>query len=205
MVFTNVLTEQEVVESLIKESGVESGFIFKSYYDEENDNIILNNLYYDEDHILREGNVSQDDLGIPRYKNANNPRYVMITGSDESSHGGRMKVSSIGTRINKYNKKDYISIYRSNRNTISYIGDLKAIKMSTKEYNMYVELFLRNEDLIWSIYNNHGKFGSSIDIAFINDEARRRQGLIVIRDRITGDAKIFDSNNNLIKIEPIGR
>ena len=36
MVFTNVLTEQEVVESLIKESGVESGFIFKSYYDEEN-------------------------------------------------------------------------------------------------------------------------------------------------------------------------
>lgn len=105
MVFTNVLTEQEVVESLIKESGVESGFIFKSYYDEENDNIILNNLYYDENHILREGNVSQDDLGIPRYKNANNPRYVMITGSDESSHGGRMKVSSIGTRINKYNKK----------------------------------------------------------------------------------------------------
>ena len=116
-----------------------------------------------------------------------------------------MKVSSIGTRINKYNKKDYISIYRSNRNTISYIGDLKAIKMSTKEYNMYVELFLRNEDLIWSIYNNHSKFGNSIDIAFINDEARRRQGLIVIRDRITGDAKIFDSNNNLIKIEPIGR
>ena len=42
-------------------------------------------------------------------------------------------------------------------------------------------------------------------MVFTNDEARRRQGLIVIRDRITGDAKIFDSNNNLIKIEPIGR
>ena len=36
MIFDNTLTEQQIVENFIKEGGEGKGFIFKSYYDEEN-------------------------------------------------------------------------------------------------------------------------------------------------------------------------
>lgn len=203
MIFDNTLTEQQMVENFIKEGGEGKGFIFKSYYDEENNKIILSNLYYDENNIMHEENIDQRNLGIPLWKKKSMPRYIMITGSDESSHGGRMKVSLNGEYINKKNKINYISIYRKNNNSITYEGDFKNIKITIKEYELYEKLFLRNEDLIWSIYFNRGMFGKYPDKAFINDEDRRRKGMIVIRDRYTGNAKIYDKNNNLIRVENI--
>lgn len=82
MIFRNELTENEKVKMFI-ESAIEddnSCFIFKSYYDEEANELILNNLYYNENGIIHEENISQKDLGIKMRKNQNKPRYVMITG-----------------------------------------------------------------------------------------------------------------------------
>ena len=149
MIFDNTLTEQQIVENFIKEGGEGKGFIFKSYYDEENNKIILSNLYYDENNIIHEENIDQRNLGIPLWKKKSMPRYIMITGSDESSHGGRMKVSLNGEHINNKNKINYISIYRKNNNSITYEGDFKNIKITIKEYELYEKLFLRNEDLLW--------------------------------------------------------
>lgn len=144
------LTENEKVkafiESVVEHDGDNTGFIFKSYYNEETNEIILNDLYCDENNIIYEANISQKDLYIKKSKNNSNPRYIMITGSDESSHGGRMKVSINGKHINPNNKNQYISIYRKDDNTISYIGNLSDIKMNKKEYKIYEDLFLRNED-----------------------------------------------------------
>lgn len=68
MIFDNTLTEQQIVENFIKEGGEGKGFIFKSYYDEENNKIILSNLYYDENNIMHEENIDQRNLGIPLWK-----------------------------------------------------------------------------------------------------------------------------------------
>ena len=72
---------------------------------------------------MHEANIDQRNLGIPLWKKKSMPRYIMITGSDESSHGGRMKVSLNGEHINNKNKINYISIYRKNNNSITYEGD----------------------------------------------------------------------------------
>ena len=64
MIFDNTLTEQQMVENFIKEGGEGKGFIFKSYYDEENNKIILSNLYYD-----KNKDISKLEIKIHEGKN----------------------------------------------------------------------------------------------------------------------------------------
>ena len=80
-----------------------------------------------------------------------------------------MKVSMQGVPINRTNQDKYISIYRKNKNTVTFEGRLNNIKMSSSEYEMYVDLFLRNEDLI-QYANIRPENEEFIDKAFIKDE-----------------------------------
>lgn len=200
MIFDNTLTEQQIVENFIKEGGEGKGFIFKSYYDEENNKIILSNLYYDENNIMHEENIRQDKLGIIKDKhNKKKPyRYVMVTGAAMADHPGRLKVSDCGVKIKPNNKNQYISIYRQNKNTISYEGNYRNINMTCDELNQYKNLFERNENLIQFIRYSSGMYDARIDNAIIEDEMLRSQGYIVIRDRNTGSRSVYDSNNNLL-------
>ena len=193
MIFNNELplTEQQIIEVLKRDAEVNSGFIFRVDYD--NDQLILS-----------EANISQVDLGIPKYNKKKQPRYIMITAANKSDHSGRMKVSLYNTRITPNNKNQYISIYRKDQNTISYDGSLKSIDMTTNEFKQYVQLFIRNENLIQFIRYTNGKYDSYADKAFIDDENLRRQGYNVIRDRFTGSADVYDQNNKLVYIKNIG-
>lgn len=62
--------------------------------------------------LIEEGVIKSKDIGAPG-KSKDNARNIMITGSGNASHYGRMKVSKRGVTISRstsYN--DYISIYR---------------------------------------------------------------------------------------------
>ena len=194
MIFNNELplTEQEKFNIVRRDANIANGFIFKSVYD--SNNIILSNFTYDDNGLLMEQNIDQDNLGIPRSDNKRNSRYIMITGGDEAQHPGRMKVSSYGSKIKRNNKNQYISIYRSNKDTISYVGDLHDIDMSHSELLEYEDLFQRNEALIQYVRFSNGKYNDYIDNAFVNDENLRKCGYNVIRDRNTGNAMIYKDN-----------
>lgn len=198
MIFDNTLTEQQIVENFIKEGGEGKGFIFKSYYDEENNKIILSNLYYDENNIMHEANISQKQLGMPKVKKQN-PRYIMITGGSTSGHAGRMKVSAPGVTIDRGNKSKYISIYRKDKDTITYKSQnpgmgYKDIGMSNAEYKQYEDLFKRNENLI-QFARSHPEYEQYIDAAMIHDENMRNKGYIVNRDKISGNAIVLSGND----------
>ena len=195
MIFNNILTEQEILNIIMEDNVGESGFIFRSIYDENTNDITLSNFEFDDNGVLLEANINQAQLGIERLNYKKDPRYIMITGS--SSHSGRMKVSLHGKRITNNNKDQYISIYKSN-NTIHYIGDLNNIQMNKKEYNVYVNLFERNNNLIQFAKISNGSYDYFIDKAFINDEDLRRKGYSVIRDSHNGNAYIY-LNNKLVK------
>ena len=203
MIFENYLTEQEKIENFIKEAGEEKGFIFKVYYDEENKKVVLNNLYRDNNNIIHEANIDQKKLHMKKYNKRAESRYIMITGSSNAKHPGRMKVSKPGIKINSNNHINYISIYRKDKDTICCDGSIKNIDMSKDEYNNYVNLFIRNENIIQLARSNNGKYDKYLDNAFINDEKYRANGYIVDRD-ISGNVKIYDKNGNIIKDEMIG-
>lgn len=194
MIFDNTLTEQQMVENFIKEGGEGKGFIFKSYYDEENNKIILSNLYYDENNIMHEAGISQKQLGIPLQSKKSLPRYIMITGASTSKHGPRMKISSNGKHINKAAKT--VSIYRTSRG-IEIDGDIGSVGLNKNEKNDYINLFIRNEDLINFIRYNP-QYESLADNAFIKDEYYRNNGYLVNRNRDTGHVDIFDQKSHLI-------
>lgn len=199
MIFENYLTEQDIMENFIKGTGEERGFIFKAYY---NEGLILNNLRRGNDNIINEDNIDQDLLSIPKIKRQDS-RFVMITGASTASHPGRMKVSAPGERIRRNNKNNYISIYRKDKTTINCEGKLSDINMNNKEYKLYINLFLRNEDLIQFARYDNGMYSQFIDAAFINDEKLRRDGYIVKRDRNTGAVAVY-YNNKLLYTKNIG-
>lgn len=152
--------------------------------------------------IIQEGNIKAKGIGAPS-KSKQLTRNIMITGSGDVSHQGRMKVSKPGIAISRstsYN--DYISIYRKNKDSIEFEGDLKKIQMNTKEYNYYEDLFIRNENLIQLVSQGNGKYDQYVDKAFVKDEQRRLEGLTVVRDT-KGNASIYDKNNNLLQRENI--
>lgn len=76
------------------------GFMFESYYD---DKLLL----------MIEANINQIYLGIPNGKKQ--PRNIMITGTENASHSGRMKISLHGKPITRNNHDEYIEIYRKNK------------------------------------------------------------------------------------------
>ena len=81
------------------------------------------------DEFIEEANISSKDIKAPG-KSKQDPRSIMITGADSSSHEGRMKVSKRGVNINrKTSHNDYISIYRKNQNTVTYDGKLENINI----------------------------------------------------------------------------
>lgn len=201
MIFNCRLSEDKKVRTFI-ESATEhdendTGFIFKSYYDEEVNEIILNNLYFDENNIIHEENIDQTDLGIKIRKKQTNPRYVMITCGSKARHGGRMKVSANGKRINQNNKSNYISIHNSGKD-IEVIGNPKDIDMNNKELQIYKDLYARNSELIQFICE-HPEYEQYADNAIINDEKLRVDGYTVNRNRDTGYIKVYDKNNNIVK------
>lgn len=164
------------------------GFMFESYYD---DKLLL----------MIEANINQIYLGIPNGKKQ--PRNIMITGTENVSHSGRMKISLYGKPITRNNHNEYIEIYRKNKNTITYIGNLKDINMSNKEYKLYEDLFIRNENLIQFVSNSKGEYKEYIDSAFIHDEKLRREGYIVERDPKNGNVYIYLPNGDLVKVKSI--
>ena len=147
-----------------------------------------------DDDILLEANISSKDIKAPG-KPKQDPRSIMITGADLSSHEGRMKVSKRGVNINrKTSHNDYISIYRKNQNTVTYIGDLENIDMTESEYQFYKDLFIRNENIIKIARHDTGRMGAYVDDALIRDEKCRSRGLTVDRD-IDGYATISKKNS----------
>ena len=186
MIFTKELTLREVVNIIHEQVGEEYRFIYRTEC-------------YDDHVVLNEANIDQDELGICYKQKAS--RFVMITGSSNSKHHGRMKVSARGIPINRTNKDKYISIYRKNKNTITFEGSLRNIKMSSYEYEMYIDLFLRNEELI-QYTNTHPENEKYIDAAFIRDENLRHLGAVVKRSRDTWDAVIYYQDGT-IKYENI--
>ena len=66
---------------------------------------------------------------------------------------------------------------------------------------MYIDLFLRNEELI-QYANTHPENEKYIDAAFIRDENLRHLGSVVKRSRDTGDAVIYYQDRT-IKYENI--
>ena len=103
MIFTKDLTLRDVVNIIHEQVGEDYRFIYRTEC-------------YDDHVVLNEANIDQDELGICYKQKAS--RFVMITGSSNSKHHGRMKVSARGIPINRTNKDKYISIYRKNKNTI---------------------------------------------------------------------------------------
>ena len=186
MIFTKDLTLRDVVNIIHEQVGEDYRFIYRTEC-------------YDDHVVLNEANIDQDELGICYKQKAS--RFVMITGSSNSKHHGRMKVSARGIPINRTNKDKYISIYRKNKNTITFEGSLRNIKMSSYEYEMYIDLFLRNEELI-QYANTHPENEKYIDAAFIRDENLRHLGSVVKRSRDTGDAVIYYQDRT-IKYENI--
>ena len=186
MIFTKDLTLRDVVNIIYEQVGEDYRFIYRTEC-------------YDDHVVLNEANIDQDELGICYKQKAS--RFVMITGSSNSKHHGRMKVSARGIPINRTNKDKYISIYRKNKNTITFEGSLRDIKMSSYEYEMYIDLFLRNEELI-QYANTHPENEKYIDAAFIRDENLRHLGAVVKRSRDTGDAVIYYQDGT-IKYENI--
>lgn len=186
MIFTKDLTLRDVVNIIHEQVGEDYRFIYRTEC-------------YDDHVVLNEANIDQDELGICYKQKAS--RFVMITGSSNSKHHGRMKVSARGIPINRTNKDKYISIYRKNKNTITFEGSLRNIKMSSYEYEMYIDLFLRNEELI-QYANTHPENEKYIDAAFIRDENLRHLGSVVKRSRDTGDAVIYYQDGT-IKYENI--
>ena len=186
MIFTKDLTLRDVVNIIHEQVGEDYRFIYRTEC-------------YDDHVVLNEANIDQDELGICYKQKAS--RFVMITGSSNSKHHGIMKVSARGIPINRTNKDKYISIYRKNKNTITFEGSLRNIKMSSYEYEMYIDLFLRNEELI-QYANTHPENEKYIDAAFIRDENLRHLGAVVKRSRDTGDAVIYYQDRT-IKYENI--
>ena len=186
MIFTKDLTLRDVVNIIHEQVGEDYRFIYRTEC-------------YDDHVVLNEANIDQDELGICYKQKAS--RFVMITGSSNSKHHGRMKVSARGIPINRTNKDKYISIYRKNKNIITFEGSLRNIKMSSYEYEMYIDLFLRNEELI-QYANTHPENEKYIDAAFIRDENLRHLGAVVKRSRDTGDAVIYYQDGT-IKYENI--
>ena len=186
MIFTKDLTLRDVVNIIHEQVGEDYRFIYRTEC-------------YDDHVVLNEANIDQDELGICYKQKAS--RFVMITGSSNSKHHGRMKVSARGIPINRTNKDKYISIYRKNKNTITFEGSLRNIKMSSYEYEMYIDLFLRNEELI-QYANTNPENEKYIDAAFIRDENLRHLGAVVKRSRDTGDAVIYYQDGT-IKYENI--
>lgn len=185
MIFTKELTLRDVVNIIHEQVGEEYRFIYRTEC-------------YDDHVVLNEANIDQRSLGIQTNKR---PRFVMITGSSKSKHHGRMKVSMQGVPINRTNQDKYISIYRKNKSTVTFEGRLNNIKMPSSEYEMYVDLFLRNEDLI-QYANIHPENEEFIDKAFIKDENLRHLGAVVKRSRDTGNATIY-YKDGIIKYEDI--
>lgn len=75
--------------------------------------------------------------------------------------------------------------------------------MSNKEYKLYEDLFIRNENLIQFVSNSKGEYKEYIDNAFIHDEKLRREGYIVERDPKNGNAYIYLPNGDLVKVKSI--
>ena len=80
MIFTKDLTLRDVVNIIHEQVGEDYRFIYRTEC-------------YDDHVVLNEANIDQRSLGIPTNKR---PRFVMITGSSNSKHPGRMKVSMEG-------------------------------------------------------------------------------------------------------------
>jgi len=156
----------------------------------------FNLLIKDDEYSILEANISVDQIGAPKNKNKK-PRNILITGSGDSSHQGRMKVSKYGKNITrKSSHDDYISIYRKDKNTISYDGNLKNIDMKPSEYEYYKELFIRNENIIQLVKDEKGKYDEYVDDVLIQDEQNRLNGFTVIRDK-DGNASIYNKDGKL--------
>ena len=89
MIFTKDLTLRDVVNIIHEQVGEDYRFIYRTEC-------------YDDHVVLNEANIDQDELGICYKQKAS--RFVMITGSSNSKHHGRMKVSARGIPINRTNK-----------------------------------------------------------------------------------------------------
>lgn len=163
--------------------------------------LLFEQLCLEDEEIIEEANINSSDIGAPSKQG--NVRYIMITNSGKSSHQGRMKVSKPGVRIsNKSSHNDYISIYRKNKNSIEFDGDLKKIDMKSKEYKFYEDLFIRNEKLIQLVKTSNGKYDNYVDDALVSDEKRRLLGCTINRDD-NGNADIYDEHGKFSHRENI--
>ena len=137
MIFTNYLTEQQIVERLIETSDLKEGIILSSYYNEETDSLFIDELKY-----IKEAapDIQAKDLYIT---NKNNKRHILIGGSNGGGHGPRMKISEKGST----GSSNTITL-RFDKDGVKVIGNIKDINMNKKEFKKYVEFAERNINLI---------------------------------------------------------
>lgn len=99
--------------------------------------------------------------------------------------------------VYSYNAKHSIMIYL-NCNDAVYKGSLLKIHMLKKEYKQYVDFFKRNYNLIYFIRFTNGMYNDYFYELLLRDESLRSENYIVKRNKYTGVASIYDSNNNLL-------
>lgn len=139
MIFNNYLTEQQIVENLIKESEFENGIILKAYYNEETDSLFVDELPY----LLTEdaAGIQAKKLYISNDKNDNS--HILFGGSSNGGHGPRIKVSKSSTG----NDKGSFSLKYDN-NKLEVVGDYKKAGFKKKEFEKIVDYAKRNKNLI---------------------------------------------------------
>lgn len=184
MIF-NIDEKVDIIKILKETCGFNRGIIISSSYNEDENIIDLEMVY---DNYISEANISSSDIGIGK---RDKERFIMITGINNVSHGGRMKISKIKKRINKNTShSDYISMHYDGKKIVH--EPLTNINMSNKEFKEYENLFMRNINLI-NLAQDSSKM-QYVDSALIRDETMRKLKHNVVRDK-NGLATIYNEED----------
>ena len=184
MIF-NIDEKVDIIKILKETCGFNRGIIISSSYNEDENIIDLEMVY---DNYISEANISSSDIGIGK---RDKERFIMITGTNNVSHGGRMKISKIKKRINKNTShSDYISMHYDGKKIVH--EPLTNINMSNKEFKEYENLFMRNINLI-NLAQDSSKM-QYVDSALIRDETMRKLKHNVVRDK-NGLATIYNKED----------
>lgn len=162
---TKIITLRESI-NLIATGVSEKVMVFTASYNENSDNLIINE-------------IASADLGMPT--NGLDSRIILITYSTKE-HSPRMKISKYKCS-NTNDHRQTISLYMDNeaKQIVLVEGNPKNIGMDNKELSMYIELFKQNYNIIrlaWKGYD-----GETCNAAFIKDVNARLKGWTIYRDR----------------------
>ena len=171
-----LLNDEDFIESLTNGSELNYNFTFRAELDKTTNRLILSN--------------TEKSTNLDNTNQSKKSRLVEI----KEFIGINTYVSM---NVYSYNAKHSIMIYL-NCNDAVYKGSLLKIHMLKKEYKQYVDFFVRNYNLIYFIRFTNGMYNDYFYELLLRDESLRSENYIVKRNKYTGVASIYDSNNNLL-------